>query len=93
MLPYWYTLFHEYHTKGHPVVRPLFYHFFTDAGAHVKYEATELEAMVGDALLVRGIVKPLAEENRAVVFLPKGASVGKAGAAVHFTATIGSSKT
>eukprot|EP00438_Fugacium_kawagutii_P025806 Skav200484 [mRNA] locus=scaffold450:127124:130649:+ [translate_table: standard] len=61
MLPLWYTLFYKWATAAEPVVRPLFWDFM----------ALENQIMLGDSLLVHGIVKPSAEQSEATVYLPK----------------------
>jgi len=72
MLPIWYTLFHEYHTKGEPVVRPLFYDFLDDPVTHSDPEAVENQIMLGDLLLVAGVAKPANEGGDKVsVVLPQ----------------------
>lgn len=48
LLPYWYTLFYQYHSEGTPVVRPLFLQFPTDDQS----AAMDRSYMVGSALLV-----------------------------------------
>merc|ERR1711988_2083265 len=47
-----------------------------DPEVHNLHQATELEAMLGNVLLVRGIIKPLDQEKTAKVYLPKGGSNG-----------------
>merc|ERR1712217_710745 len=74
MLPLWYTIFEEYHTKGHPVVRPLFWDFLNDPITHTDPDAVENQIMLGSSVLVHGISKPLSEGgNKASVVLPKAA--------------------
>mmetsp|Transcript_68297 Transcript_68297/g.212208 ORF Transcript_68297/g.212208 Transcript_68297/m.212208 type:complete len:601 (+) Transcript_68297:2-1804(+) len=74
MLPLWYTLFHDYNTKGHPVVRPLFWDFLDDPITHSDHEAVENEIMLGKVLLVYGVGQPLAEGGDAAhVVLPQSA--------------------
>lgn len=71
MLPLWYTLFHEYHAKGAPVVRPLFWDFVHDPETHSNDVATEDQIMLGDVLLVHGVTKPIAEASETQVYLPQ----------------------
>ena len=66
LLPYWYTLFHQYHSEGSPVVRPLFVQFPNDDLA----ATIDRSYMVGPALL---IAPPLQLNLREVqVYLPAG---------------------
>lgn len=64
LLPYWYTTFYEYSTKGSPVMRPLFLEFFNDK----KTYEIENEFMVGDALLVCFVNS----QGTSNVYLPEG---------------------
>ena len=48
LLPYWYTLFHEAHTTGVPIMRPLWYEFPKDVET---YDVDE-EFFIGKSLLV-----------------------------------------
>merc|ERR1712232_1208904 len=74
MLPYWYTLFEEYHRLGSPVVRPLFWDFITDAVTHEDETAVESEIMLGDSILVFGVTAPITDTNKEVsVYLPTAA--------------------
>jgi len=71
MLPLWYTLFQEYASEGKPVVRPLFWDFLADVTTQSDEDAVENEIMLGDAVLVRGICKPMEEVLAgATVYLP-----------------------
>jgi len=72
MLPLWYTLFEAYHSKGHPVVRPLFWDFLDDAETANDVDAVENQIMLGDSVLIHGVSKPLADKTDATVYLPKG---------------------
>eukprot|EP00928_Gymnodinium_smaydae_P005920 TRINITY_DN12051_c0_g2_i1.p1 TRINITY_DN12051_c0_g2~~TRINITY_DN12051_c0_g2_i1.p1 ORF type:complete len:1044 (-),score=239.32 TRINITY_DN12051_c0_g2_i1:202-3246(-) len=75
MLPFWYTLFDEYHRKGTPVVRPLFWDFIEDSETHDDPTATEDQLMLGDAILVRGVTQPLTDSYKEdKVYLPKAAA-------------------
>ncbi|CAE8742577.1 unnamed protein product, partial [Polarella glacialis] len=74
MLPYWYTVFQAYATKGEPVVRPLFWDFIADPLTHTHPEAVESQMMLGDALLVHGIAKPMNEQSETTVYLPSPAT-------------------
>merc|ERR1719498_1187824 len=72
MLPLWYTLFEEYHSAGHPVVRPLFWDFLDDPETATNEDAVENQIMLGSSVLVHGIGKPMDEQKEANVYLPKG---------------------
>jgi len=72
MLPLWYTLFEAYHSKGHPVVRPLFWDFMDDAETATDVNAVENQIMLGDSVLIHGVAAPLSEKTEATVYLPKG---------------------
>lgn len=76
MLPLWYTLFEEYHRLGAPVVRPLFWDFLEDPQTHSDHEAVENELMLGDAVLVHGIARPIHEAKHTTVYLPTGSHGG-----------------
>lgn len=66
LLPYWYTLFYQYHSEGSPVVRPLFVQFPNDDLA----ASIDRSYMVGSGLLV---APPLRSDQREVdVYLPPG---------------------
>jgi alpha-glucosidase len=65
-LPLLYTLGHHAHLTGEPVIRPLFYVFPDDPGAHDDQDAF----MVGDDLLVAPVVSPGVTER--AVWLPAG---------------------
>merc|ERR1712032_231560 len=67
MLPLWYTLFREYHSRGHPVVRPLFWDFLGDANTHSDEVAVENEIMLGDVVLVHGVTKPIDKGDKLTV--------------------------
>merc|ERR1711920_1221241 len=59
-------------TQGKPVVRPLFWDFLEDDETHSDEDAVENQIMLGDAVLVRGICKPMSEVGEsATVYLPK----------------------
>eukprot|EP00927_Polykrikos_kofoidii_P008057 TRINITY_DN13338_c0_g1_i1.p1 TRINITY_DN13338_c0_g1~~TRINITY_DN13338_c0_g1_i1.p1 ORF type:complete len:1024 (-),score=135.47 TRINITY_DN13338_c0_g1_i1:338-3409(-) len=72
MLPLWYTIFHDYHTSGTPVVRPLFFDFLGDFQTHDDEIATEDQIMLGDVVLVHGVTKPLTDyaDQKTKVYLP-----------------------
>lgn len=76
MLPLWYTIFHDYHTLGTPVVRPLFFDFLGDFQTHDNEIATEDQIMLGDVVLVHGVTKPLADyvDQKTKVYLPTTSS-------------------
>ncbi|HKR56427.1 MAG TPA: TIM-barrel domain-containing protein, partial [Gemmatimonadales bacterium] len=50
LLPYFYTLFHEAHTSGAPILRPLFWHYPADSNAYDR--RYQHEFLVGADLLV-----------------------------------------
>jgi len=68
VLPYLYTLFHETHTRGLPILRPLWMEFPTDDTAL----DIDDEFMLGTALLVKPVVHALV--NSINVYLPGDAS-------------------
>ncbi|CAD7951719.1 unnamed protein product [Amoebophrya sp. A25] len=69
ILPYYYTLFHQYHTEGTAIIRPLWHDFGSDSKVFLP-ENLNYELMVGDALLTRVVDKPNQVEWK--VYLPGG---------------------
>ena len=69
LLPYWYSVFHETHRTGIPVLRPLWVEFPRDKNTW----ATEDQFMVGDSLLVH----PVTEQGASSVqlYLPGTSTV------------------
>ncbi len=68
LLPYLYTLFFEAHRSGHPIIRPLVYHFPDDPRC-----ATEsFDFLLGPTLLVASVLEPGARTR--TVYLPSGTS-------------------
>lgn len=53
LLPYWYTLFYEAHKFGTPPMRPLWWHFPSDAETF----GSEDSFLVGSAILVRPVTE------------------------------------
>lgn len=68
LLPYIYTLTYRSHTKGEPIVRPLFYEFPSDS---LSYNVED-EYMFGPDLLVAPILT--ADQEMRKVYLPAGVS-------------------
>lgn len=66
LLPYFYTLAHQAHASGAPLLRPLFYDFPDDPNtAHIADQA-----MVGPQLLIAPICRP--GQTHRMVYLPAG---------------------
>lgn len=66
LLPYFYTLSYEAHTKGYPIVRPLFFAFLTDPKARdVSYQF-----LIGNHVLVSPVLA--ANTSSVVAYFPKG---------------------
>eukprot|EP00930_Biecheleria_cincta_P035233 TRINITY_DN24242_c0_g1_i1.p1 TRINITY_DN24242_c0_g1~~TRINITY_DN24242_c0_g1_i1.p1 ORF type:complete len:828 (+),score=99.50 TRINITY_DN24242_c0_g1_i1:199-2484(+) len=76
LLPYLYTIFADFHRGGSPVLRPLWWEFLQDQVCHHDAIPVEESVMVGDALLVRSVHKPLAQQRSVKVYLPTGAHSG-----------------
>jgi len=77
MLPYWYTLFEEYHRLGSPVVRPLFWDFIGDQDTHADDTAVESQIMLGDSILVHGVTAAITDSFKdTTVYLPNHAGAG-----------------
>ncbi|CAD5115204.1 DgyrCDS4198 [Dimorphilus gyrociliatus] len=68
LLPYLYTLFHQAHTLGSTVARPLFHEFYHDNVTH----AIDRQFLWGKHLLISPFLDEGASEN--VIYLPKGQS-------------------
>ncbi|KAJ3206480.1 Dynamin-like GTPase that mediates homotypic ER fusion [Dinochytrium kinnereticum] len=66
ILPYIYTLSHEAARTGHPVIRPLVYHFQLDP----KIQTSSFEFMLGRSLLIASVFEAKATTRR--VLLPSG---------------------
>ena len=64
--PYLYTLFHEAHRTGHPIIRPMVYEFPDDPRCHTE----SFDFMLGSHLLVASVLEPGARTRR--VYLPAG---------------------
>ncbi len=68
-LPYLHSLAREAHEKGHPIVRPLAYHYYKDEDA---YRIND-EYMVGDRILYAPQIN---KEGRRLIYLPEGTWLG-----------------
>lgn len=68
MLPYLYTLFREAHETGHPILRPLFFHFQDDTMAYDR--RWQHQFLVGEDLLVAPVTREGARLQE--VYLPAG---------------------
>jgi alpha-glucosidase len=66
LLPYLYSLLFESHKTGHPIIRPLVYHFPDDPRCHTE----SFDFMLGANLLVASILEPNARTRQ--VYLPMG---------------------
>jgi alpha-glucosidase len=64
LLPYLYSLFVEAHRVGHPILRPLVYHFPQDPRTHTE----SFDFMLGPNLLVASVLEPGARTR--AVYLP-----------------------
>ncbi|KAF3700842.1 Neutral alpha-glucosidase C [Channa argus] len=64
LLPYWYTLFHQAHTSGLPLLRPMWVEFPQEQEAFT----VDNQYMIGSALLACPVTEPGAEEVK--VLLP-----------------------
>lgn len=67
LIPYIYSLFHESHLTGHPIIRPLVYEFPTDPNCIT----SSFDFMLGSALLVASVYQEGATSRE--VYLPQGA--------------------
>ncbi|XP_064418118.1 maltase-glucoamylase [Latimeria chalumnae] len=63
LLPYLYTLFHNAHTKGETVVRPILHEFF----AEIETWSVDRQFLWGPALLITPVLDPNTENVRAYV--------------------------
>lgn len=66
LLPYLYSLFWESAEIGHPIMRPMVYHFAHDPACH----AESFDFMLGPSLLVASVLEPNARSR--TVYLPTG---------------------
>ena len=66
LLPYLYSLFFEAHQTGHPIIRPLVYHFPDDLRCHTE----SFDFLLGAHLLVASVLEPGTRTRR--VYLPAG---------------------
>ncbi|MEM7336524.1 MAG: glycoside hydrolase family 31 protein [Chloroflexota bacterium] len=66
LLPYLYSLFYESAQTGHPIIRPMVYHFSHDPKCH----AESFDFMLGPSLLVASVVEQGATSR--AVYLPSG---------------------
>ncbi len=66
LLPYLYTLMFEAHQTGHPIIRPLVYHFPDDPRCRIE----SFTFLLGSHLLVAPVLEPGATTRR--VYLPAG---------------------
>jgi alpha 1,3-glucosidase len=68
LLPYYYSVLHEYVSLGFPMIRPLWFQFINDPNTYIESIATEEEVMIGDSLLIRGVFNE--GETEVDVYLP-----------------------
>ncbi len=68
LLPYLYALFFEAAQTGHPIVRPLVYHFSHDPRCRTE----SFDFLLGPSLLVASVLEPGARTRS--VYLPQGAA-------------------
>lgn len=66
LLPYLYSLFVESAETGHPIIRPMVYHFPHDPRCH----SESFDFMLGPNLLVASVLEPQARSRK--VYLPSG---------------------
>jgi alpha-glucosidase len=66
LLPYLYSLAYESHTRGYPIMRPLFFEFQSDEGTYT----IEDEFMIGPYLLAAPVIREGARARS--VYLPEG---------------------
>lgn len=67
LAPYLYSLLREAAQTGHPVIRPMVYHFQHDPDCHTQ----SFEFLLGPSLLVASVIEPGAQTR--AVYLPRGA--------------------
>lgn len=67
LMPYWYSLLHEAHETGAPIVRPLFYEFPDDPAC---YSDDHYTFMFGRSLLIANVLEQGARTRE--VYLPRG---------------------
>ena len=66
LIPYVYSLYHENHLTGAPIMRPLFWHYPDDERA---YTITD-EYLFGENMLIAPVIEP--QKNTRTVYLPEG---------------------
>lgn len=66
LLPYLYSLFFESYLTGHPIIRPMVYHFAHDPQCRTE----SFDFMLGPNLLVASVLEPGVRSRR--VYLPQG---------------------
>ncbi len=66
LLPYLYSLFFESYLTGHPITRPMVYHFAHDSHCHRE----SFDFMLGPNILVASVLEPDARTRS--VYLPQG---------------------
>mmetsp|Transcript_29426 Transcript_29426/g.49501 ORF Transcript_29426/g.49501 Transcript_29426/m.49501 type:complete len:817 (+) Transcript_29426:2-2452(+) len=64
LIPYIYSLFYEASTTGHPIIRPMCYHFTKECPQE------SFDFMLGPSLLVASVVEPGCTSRK--VYLPRG---------------------
>ncbi|CAG9331965.1 unnamed protein product [Blepharisma stoltei] len=66
MLPYWYTLFFQYHRNGTPVIRPMFLEFPMDK----KTAKIDNQFLLGPSIMVAAVIQ--AGQEKVEIYLPEG---------------------
>jgi alpha-glucosidase len=66
LIPYLYTLLVEAHLTGHPIIRPMVYHFPDDPRCRTE----SFDFMLGSHMLIASVLEPGARKRR--VYLPAG---------------------
>ncbi|MFC1744629.1 glycoside hydrolase family 31 protein [Candidatus Riflebacteria bacterium] len=66
LLPYLYTLAYQCHTTGHPIIRPMFFHYPEDDNCYSLHD----QFLVGSDLLVAPATRP--GQKQRLVYLPEG---------------------